>query len=71
MQHEQHCGWRVPPRLDRVGSVFVVAGQLRKCLGCGRLLTREAAAQHCPAVCSPCQPGIDLYGRVIETAAQA
>jgi hypothetical protein len=71
MQQGLLYGLSVPSRLDRVGSVFVVTGELRKCLGCGRLLTREAAAQHCPAACSPCQPGIDLYGRVIETAAQA
>jgi hypothetical protein len=71
MQHGQHYGSRVPSRVDRVGSVFVVTGELRKCLGCGRLLTRQAAAQHGPAACSPCRPGIDLYGRVIDTAAQA
>ena len=71
MQRGQHYGSNEPSPLDRVGSVFVVTGQLRKCLGCGRLLTREAAAQHCPAACSPCQPGIELYGRVIQSAAQA
>ncbi len=70
MQRGQDYGSSEPSRLDRVGSVFVVTGQLRTCLGCGRLLTREAAAQHCPAACSPCQPGIELYGRLIQSAAQ-
>jgi hypothetical protein len=39
------------PRSDRVGKVFIVAGQnVRQCLVCEAVLFREAAAEHASSV---------------------
>jgi len=58
-------------RKDRAGSVFVVVGHQRKCLGCDRLMTQAEAARHSPSLCYRSEPGIELHGRVIVSAAQA
>ena len=39
---------------DRVGKVFIVVGQdVRRCLVCDGLFTRQAAAEHATTVCHP------------------
>jgi hypothetical protein len=41
-------------RSDRVGKVFIVVGQdVRKCLICEHLYTRQAASEHAKAACHP------------------
>jgi hypothetical protein len=44
-------------RTDQVGKVFVVVGQVRKCLVCEELFTRRAASEHATV---PCMPGINM-----------
>jgi hypothetical protein len=53
MQKDQNLRFSESLRVDRTGSVFIVVAQLRQCLGCDRLMTREAAAQHSPMICYP------------------
>ena len=39
---------------DKVGKVFVVmAGGMRQCLVCDRILTRQASAEHARVECRP------------------
>jgi len=39
---------------DRIGKVFMVVGQdVRRCLICEEMFTRQAAAEHTNLVCSP------------------
>ena len=41
---------------DRVGKVFCVVGEnIRRCLICEKLFTRQAAAAHAGTVCRPSQ----------------
>jgi hypothetical protein len=42
---------------DRIGKPFlVVAGNIRKCLVCEELFTREQAPRHSRVVCYPAEP---------------
>lgn len=42
------------PRSDRVGKVFIVVSRdVRKCLICEQLFTRQAASEHAKAACHP------------------
>lgn len=70
-QNEQHFGYPESPRLDRARSVFVVNGHFRTCLGCDRIMTQVEAAQHSPSLCCRGEHGIELHGRVIQSAAEA
>jgi hypothetical protein len=39
---------------DQIGKVFLVVGQdVRKCLVCEQLFTRQASAEHANVVCDP------------------
>jgi hypothetical protein len=41
-------------RTDQIGKVFLVVGQdVRKCLVCEQLFTRQASAEHAKVVCDP------------------
>jgi len=41
-------------RSDQIGKVFLVVGQdVRKCLVCEQLFTRQASAEHAKVVCDP------------------
>ncbi len=42
------------PRSDRIGKVFIVLSQdLRQCLICGGIFTRQAASEHATVLCMP------------------
>jgi hypothetical protein len=44
-------------RADQIGKVFLVVGQnVRKCLVCEQLFTRQASAEHAKVLCYPAIP---------------
>jgi len=51
---------------DRVGKVFIMCSHdMRRCLVCERLFTRDAAREHSETPCDPAAPDLWLVNNAV------